>query len=235
MAYTFTKYSAGGGNASLPPNQLHEGSTADEIAAALEEYLTTGKAMIWTDSTNYETCSFVAFLDDGILYFMKGSTKQLIAVALGDTVSWSYIDLAGAGGSGGGLSIKEITFTDRPSAWEWLCNNHQKVLKSFITLNTMAQATNFTSCFAAFSVTSNSEIKSFIFTDTIFAPEGDVRLCINSPYFELDGTQTIATMMPNAVTIDDDGTISVFEQPTQTFPDEYWAVLECNLTCYYIG
>lgn len=233
MSYTFTKYSAGGGNASLPPNQLHEGSTAEEIMAAFEEYFETGKVMTWTDTTNYETCMWVAFLDDPVtLYFMKGSTKQLIAVAIGDTVSWSYIDLAG--GSGGGLSIKSITFTDRPTAWEWLVSNYQKVIKAFLSVSLIPMPLVYSVVTATYN-TSTNEVSAVFFTAVYPNQISENQVKYNNIYLKITSTETEAITGENNTVLSETPSIALSGATPTTLPDSYWANLSGSLTVYYIG
>lgn len=92
MSYTFTKYSAGGG--SLPPNLLTASSAVADYTAAMTAWQESGTDCGFVDGT--EVCKFVAFNTNGIGYFFKGSTKQIIVVTLGAGVSIKYVDLGGS-------------------------------------------------------------------------------------------------------------------------------------------
>lgn len=75
------------------PNLLHAGSTVEEFVAAMTAWQESGTDCGFVDGT--EVCKFVAFNTNGIGYFFKGSTKQIIVVTLGAGVSIKYVDLGG--------------------------------------------------------------------------------------------------------------------------------------------
>ncbi len=134
-------------------------------------------------------------------------------------------DGTGTGGSSGGMSVKSITFTDRPTAFEWLQNNFQKVIKSWISANMGdgIKTITFTSIEHA--------ITTFRFTDLFMITEGsDFRIL--SYYMVINDTEVKMSMTPHQALLHENGNqVSIYE--LSTIPDAYWATISAQLTCYY--
>lgn len=144
---------------------------------------------------------------------------------------------ASGGGSSGGMSVKSITFTDRPTAYAWLCENSAKVIKSALASNQTPIPLNFSTLEVSSTGDGNNyfTFTSFTLTTTIYGSSVN-NISFDTPYARIDRSSTEVAM----------GTIGVIfgvaEQSYQTdgtdnitnIPDKYWSAMSAQLTCYYI-
>lgn len=133
------------------------------------------------------------------------------------------------GGSSGGLSIKSITFTDRPTAYEWLNANSTKAIKAVLTALYNGVAVTLP-CNSVY----NNGGGCIWFVGTIGIHKGN-GVDIWYPMFEINNQDTKMAGGEFAVLkVRDDSGIELTYPPRQDFPDEYWAALSAQLTVYYI-
>lgn len=127
--------------------------------------------------------------------------------------------MAGSG-SGGGLSIKKIEFTDRPTLHDWLQNNVGKVLKTTITTNQFPAPIN---CTHIVAVNVGDGFYSLQQTFCHVVDEVSGKVVMDASMFEIKSTEVSF------------GTSSIGTGVTmQVIPDEYWAAMEVVVTIYYI-
>lgn len=126
-------------------------------------------------------------------------------------------DGSGSGGSGGGLSIKQITFTDRPTLYAWLQDNHSKVIKTVLTtqgnvlvFDIVERQSDF-----RFMALSTSDFRDYVNQTATWIPSITV-LCVNNTFVDMFSGQENT------------------ELPMNTLQDEYWAAMSASLTVYYI-
>lgn len=127
---------------------------------------------------------------------------------------------SGGGNNGGGLSIKQVTVTDRAAAFELLSNIHTRIVK------------------AAFSV----QGVDTVFDHVVISSNGSMFQLIGIYYNfrSTDGKETY-TQELKIVSIHDmedmsyiwDGNVGEAAESTQV-PDAYWAAMSASLTVYYI-
>lgn len=139
---------------------------------------------------------------------------------------------SGTGGSGGGgLSIKSITFTDRPTAYAWLSDNSQKLIKATLASNQTPYPLNFTNYFSS----SSNGINNFNFSSIIPEPYLTANRVVQaSTYFSISYDSARVAM--NGVTIEfyDDQQPDITQSSLTEIPDAYWSSLAAQFTCYYI-
>lgn len=121
------------------------------------------------------------------------------------------------GNTGGGLTIKEITFTDRPSMYAWLQENSQKLLKVAATSPIFAAPLNLSVFDASIGETNEYSLSTF----SAWCTE-DVVHC-SCTTITLYGTYTKFVM-------GNDGQ----EGDVQEIPDEYWAAIGLEVKVYYL-
>ncbi len=123
--------------------------------------------------------------------------------------------MAGGGNNtGGGLSIKEITFTDRPTLYAWLQNNFDKIVKCNMSSAQDEKPINF--C-----------VWSYHNGDGSYSFDG---LTLNGG--SLTFTKKKVAIGSNEVRIEYQFIDNDIE--TNVIPDEYWAAVGAAITIYYI-
>ena len=127
---------------------------------------------------------------------------------------------------GSGLAIKAISFTDRPSAWEWVKSNHSKVFRMKLEnsssllwlLDTIG------------TVGAGSSIDAVIATSVApFQIAADSITYINL-YAEI--TNQTSVIGTSTVSLKSSGT-SFSDSGTSEIPDELWSSSSTKLTVYY--
>jgi len=161
--------------------------------------------------------NYVEFPKKGV-YFVKNSTTALTIPNYTGFVTTTIqkIDakyLPEGSGSSGGLSIKKIEFTDRPSLYEWLNNNVGKVIKLLFSYNQFPAPVTF-------------PIVATLESDHLYYQ-----------FIELLMEQTVMTHLTFVVDSDItklwEGKVNDLAGETEV-PDEYWAAFEVLVTVYYI-
>lgn len=122
------------------------------------------------------------------------------------------------GAPSGGLTIKEITFTDRPTLHNWLLENSDKILKVIVSSDEFDVPFTFTTV----NLITEYDSFSYEFIRTIYEYDaGNVTLAVNMIRFCV------------GFTIIDSVKLGKPHQE-MTLPDEYWAYLNCKVKIYYI-
>jgi hypothetical protein len=126
----------------------------------------------------------------------------------------------GGGGASGGLSIKKITFTDRPALYTWLKNNGNKFLKAVLSSNQMPVP--------------------FIY-EGIFIDDNDVTLTHYDTFGAYSGdTEVTLEIGATQARIFGDQGLQIYggrvgeKLAITTIPDEYWSPMGASCTIYYI-
>lgn len=173
-----------------------------------------------------------ACLGKGGCEFKPRSRAEVLLYALKQK-----LDSIGGGGSGGGtvdgLVIKTITFTDRPSAWEWIKTNYDKILRLVLSTNQYP----IPRVYDNFDVGTDGEKLTevsfyFIFpfnldrTDIISFATSCLK--INENYVEV-------LMNDKSIMFTNNVSPTIDEDALQTLPDEYWQALSAQVTIYYMG
>ena len=127
------------------------------------------------------------------------------------------------------FGVQKISFTDRPTAWEWLKSNYQKVIKATLSANIIPAPIAYQTCCA---VQNSEEIASISFSlvNPLVVINRYAELCID--LFEITGSEVYVNVGSNFVGIGQDYTNSTGDGVTE-LPDEYWAAVSAELTCYY--
>lgn len=174
--------------------------------------------------------------------------KAADAKAVGDRFG-AYVDDVDAllgngtgtgGGSSGGMSVKSITFTDRPTAWEWLCNNYYKVTKTFITASVIPKPIVFETC-SPYLDPNTGEVMSMYFA-TFLPLNVEAKNYIAATYYaRITDTKIQLQVAGNHLLSFADYTetgggdlIGITGEDPTDLPDEYWSQMGAQLTCYYI-
>ena len=148
-------------------------------------------------------------------------------------MSYKFVKQTSGGGSGGGLSIKKIEFTDRPTAWEWLKSNYHKAIKATLSASIMPVALIYNTFNAIYDLDAN-EITSIYLT--AMNPDTIAENGVNYLHRLLKITETGTTALTgaNSIALKTTPTITMDGVQPQTLPDVYWAQLSASLTVYYI-
>ncbi len=142
------------------------------------------------------------------------------AKAVGDRLAF----IGSGGGASGGLSIKRITFTDRPTLWEWLKNEDQKSRLGNVVKITAGVA-GALYAFHNFSTGKvEGEFYSATLTSTTLVPYGQGNFVVSGKYADINPTH-----------IDLAEVYASGDNEVQTIPDEYWSAVGLSITVYYIG
>jgi hypothetical protein len=137
----------------------------------------------------------------------------------------------GGSGGGGGLSIKSITFADRPTAHAWLSENFQKLLKATLTSNQTPYPLNFTNYYA----TSSNGESSFQFASIMPEPYlYENRVVQSSTFFRLGSNKSLVAMNGVSIEFYNDKQPEITESTVTEIPDAYWSALSAQFTFYYI-
>lgn len=144
--------------------------------------------------------------------------------------------IAGGGNTGGGgtvdgLVIKTITFTDRPSAWEWLKTNHDKVFRSTLSTALSPVPTVFNDVTALF----DEELTAVLFSSVV--PRYAIGSSVTFDILRIEVGENGAKGILGACRLDIDATstIDIDGQTDSTIPDEAWAAYNVKSTYYYIA
>ena len=171
---------------------------------------------------------------------IRAKTASTAAMSLGEMAT----NIASiSGGSVGGLSIKEITFTDRPTMWTWLLSNYTKILTGYLDVPLLIP---FPICLGNKNYTFNrdpNEIASFSFCTTAFYPDGNLNARLESFHITIYSTHVNATLIPTTadfVHAPNDGVSkptfdALYAQSWVEVQDELWAEAGFKFTFYYIG
>ena len=131
-------------------------------------------------------------------------------------------ELEGSGGTGGGLSIKSITFTDRATAHAWFVANADKFLKAILSMGP-----------------DNEPIQKVSATDLIIEGDNDSKY-VSLSVFSYNVNNTMVEPYVTEIRLTDSdtqmnqGLIGGSNGETHT-PDEYWPAFNIKITVYYIG
>ena len=135
-------------------------------------------------------------------------------------------ELEGSGGTGGGLSIKSITFTDRATMYTWLNDNSSKIVKAEFFKRDLSQPLsigNVIKCNAGYyrmdKITSESIKSGDVYYTSIVVYE--VRIYNSHLLYLVGGIQEQAF----------NGT---FSKKAEELSDEYWKTWDLSFTFYYI-
>ena len=127
----------------------------------------------------------------------------------------------------GGLSIKKIEFTDRPTAYAWLVENYLSVTRCVLRTNTSEYPFIYDSVDLA-----GDAIR---FTKINFGIGGSDQ--VYHGYFLLAFTPTETKVTLTAAEIDfrSDGTITIGNNEVTALTDDYWSVVDASIEIYYMG
>lgn len=135
------------------------------------------------------------------------------------------------GGNGSGGSVKSITFTDRPTAWEWLRNNYRKAIKAFF----VAPGANLNSVFNLIGASVSTDESIGVFAVQLngasYLPKADGSSELTGMEIAINN-ESIMVNIAIAI-LQTDQPVSN-QNTSETVPDEYWALVGAQLTCYYI-
>lgn len=144
----------------------------------------------------------------------------------GGTVIVSLRGSSGGGGSSGGLSIKQITFTDRPSLIAWHNEQYQKGA-TYLSARAVMSSQGYASLFNDFEIGESI----FGFYKTLISNDE------NSLYTSVTKVvcDDIATslLLNRTARYSNDG-VELGSDTSQTLSDEYWTALGLSVTVYYI-
>ena len=139
-------------------------------------------------------------------------------------------------GQVGGFTIKKITFTDRPSMWAWLQNNHDKILKAVLSASILPVPSSFMQASSQYDM---STLSSVVFS--MLYPYGITANTIGyrAAYIRIDGTKVEALLNPKDMDFtkaDSTGefSFSFDDDELTTLPDAYWSQMSVSVTLYYI-
>lgn len=141
-----------------------------------------------------------------------------------------YSGGSGAGNTSVGKTIKEITFTDRPSAWEWLQSNYNKVLMAVLVYNANPIPIVYNSVNATF--TEPGELSGVYFSS--FFPTsytGSIQFMFFFAKISKNGV--VATLNGGTVYADNTPEILLQGEDAQTVPDISWSSLGVELKLVY--
>lgn len=130
----------------------------------------------------------------------------------------------------GGLSIKKIEFTDRPSAWAWLAENATKVIRTTLTANILNKVAVYSICVP--DVDSGGIVSVVTFSNTLPTEigEGYVKLWVD--FLRITNSNTTANIQGHYIQMGDG--LDVHGAALDTVHDENWSAMELVITCYYI-
>lgn len=128
-------------------------------------------------------------------------------------------------GGGGGLSIKKIEFTDRPTLYAWLQNNLDKVVKAVMTTNQFPAPVNYSTVLAQSGGSITYYFLQYHISTRGSMDAGDLTL---QPYASV----AAVTSLPFVSYAE--GEVGVSGVSGQLIPDEYWGAMELCMTIYYI-
>lgn len=139
------------------------------------------------------------------------------------------------GGGGGGASggcVKSITFTDRPSAFEWLSSNYGRCIKAAVTAFDGSTIT--THYFS--SIQGNLNPQGIKFTNLMLWEEGTegdeysrlIEFCVI-----LTDTEVLYTTSYPQIKFAHNS-INLSQSNSTPIPDEYWTQMSVSVTCYYV-
>ena len=127
-----------------------------------------------------------------------------------------------AGGSGGGLVVKQITFTDRPSLASWMQDNWGKCIQATINSSLGNFSAN------SFSVANMAKVSAYyVFNGNTKS----IRFDSVSVYFAQNPT---VIAKDEFISLNNDNTISGTYDPEIQLPDEYWTAQGVSVTITYI-
>lgn len=152
------------------------------------------------------------------------------AKAVGDRLA----AIGNGGGASGGLSIKKIEFTDRPSAWEWFKSNYAKAIKATLSASLIGGAViSYNNVNARFSSGGDS-VTSVYLTSIYPYIIDDAQVDYSNILLKLTDIDTSVIMGTNNIVFTDTPTINIEGTMPQTLPDIYWTQLSAKLTVYYV-
>lgn len=118
------------------------------------------------------------------------------------------------------LTVKSITFTDRPSLYAWLQNNLDKVVKASMNTNQFPAPVNFTQVIAEFNEDTNTV--NYVFQQFHGWISSQVEVEVNT--FLITGTSTEQRF----------GQVRGESYTKNIIPDEYWTPISVIVEIYYI-
>lgn len=133
----------------------------------------------------------------------------------------------------GGLSIKKIEFTDRPSAYAWLVENYLSVIRCVLRADIIANPMVFNSIEFVGGV---APVVRFANISIGFSGSGDASTIINNfVLFVVTNESIVATMNGASLIYNSDDTFDLVYDGASDIPDEYWSAANISLEIYYMG
>lgn len=172
-------------------------------------------------------------VEGGDCTFKPQSRIEALLFALKEKIN--AIGDGGGGGASGGLSIKSITFTDRPSAYEWLLSNADKVIKTTLASNQTPVPMNYNTMYITYrNDWSNIEFLLGTTIVTVGVVSGDADVVGMFAMITSDAVEVIMSPKYISFSNENDEISSVSDSKPTTIPDAYWSAMEASLTFYYI-
>lgn len=133
----------------------------------------------------------------------------------------------------GGMTIKKITFTDRPSCWDWLKKNFDKALRCVVNIDGQKVGMIYDNITPSYDDDGKLDMIVWSSVSPSAMENTFIQLQVNT--FIVTRYETLITPYPKYISLFTGESPEIYDGEVEFVADKDWQEMSLQVTFYYMG